>query len=408
MANPKIAGIEIRLDELSEAGPLFYGWVTSLIVLILAGLYAWFLQVTNGLVVTGMRDTFTWGLYIQNFIFFVGLSAGGLIIYSSIHLFNAKTFEPISRLSVLQAGVCVLLAMLFVIVDLGMPQRVYRFLLTPNVRSIFVYDATILNLYFILCIIDLWVMITKRGNERLALTMTLISLPAAILLHSITAWVLGFAKARELWHSALMAPLFISSAIASGLGLLILMVLAVQRFTKVQFKDEMYNNLAKLLATVIIIDLFFLFAEIITTVWPASQTPGHFDRLMLLLAGKYAPLFIPEITVFGILPFFLLAIPKTRKSRPIMAVSCGLVVIGIFIKRFILLAMAFGISQIGPLANRYVPTLLELMVTLGWYALGTLIVTLAVKLLPMEVPEEEPEMVEEPGLREAEVLVEPK
>jgi molybdopterin-containing oxidoreductase family membrane subunit len=166
--------------------------------------------------------------------------------------------------------------------------------------------------------------------------------------------------------------------------------------------------LAKLLATVIIIDLFFLFAEIITTVWPASQTPGHFDRLMLLLAGKYAPLFIPEITVFGILPFFLLAIPKTRKSRPIMAVSCGLVVIGIFIKRFILLAMAFGISQIGPLANRYVPTLLELMVTLGWYALGTLIVTLAVKLLPMEVPEEEPEMVEEPGLREAEVLVEPK
>lgn len=388
MQDIKIAGIEVRLSELGKASPLFWGWTLSLLILTALGGYAWYIQLKTGLVVTGMRDIFAWGFYIQNFIFFVGLAAGGLIIYSAVNLFGAVQFKPVSKLSVLQAGVCVLLAMLFILPDLGNPKNIYHFLLTPNFRSIFVFDAMILSIYFLLCLIDLYMLLSGREEGKLMLALTVISLPAAIGIHSITAWVLGLVKARELWHTALMAPLFISSALVSGLGLLILMLLLIRKYggERFKFKDEMFYSMAALLAVIILVDLFFLLSEIITTFWPASAMPGHVERFALLTSGKYSAIFIPEILAFGLLPFALLAIPTTRKSMPVVALCSVLVVIGIFSKRFVLLAMGLAVSPLGVLAP-YTPTLIELSITAGIWSIGMLVVTLAVKLLPMEVVE---------------------
>lgn len=403
--NPRIAGIEIRIDNLKESGPLFYAWVTTLVVLIGVAVYAYSLQSRNGLIVTGLQDTFPWGLYIQNFMYFVGLSAGGLVTYASIHLFGAKKFEPIARIAVVQAGVCNLLAVLFIIPDIGRPLLAYQFVTSPNPGSILFWDATILNVYLVLCIIDLWVMITGKGGHKLEFKMTLISFPAAIGVHTITAWILAFAKTRELWHTALLAPLFLSSAMSSGIALLILFALVVRRLTKMKFSDDMFFTLAKLLGTVVCVDLFFMFVEIMTTFWPASNVPGDSMRLGLLLSGPYAKLFIPQLTIFGIVPFLMLMVPRTRRKISTMATACVLIVIGIFIKRFMLLAMGFGLSVIGPFENSYVPTLTEVAITLGIWALGILIVTLAVKLLPLEVPHEDQD--ELGGHGQIEELVQP-
>jgi len=245
----------------------------------------------------------------------------------------------------------------------------------------------ILSIYLILCIIDLWVLTSGRGAGSAAFALTVISLPAAIGIHSITAWVFGLVKARELWHTALMAPIFLSSAIASGLGFLILMVLIIRKFTKMKFKDEMFHSLAKLIAVVIFVDLFFLFTELITTFWPASATPGHIDRMQVLTSGKYSMLFFTEIFIFGILPFILMSIPRTRKSIPIITISSLFVVIGIFLKRFALLAMGVTFSPLGHLGS-YFPTVVEISISTAIWAFGFLIITLAVKLLPMEVPKE--------------------
>ncbi len=379
--NPVFAGIEIRLDELRRSGPLFYAWIAALLIVIGLAVYAYALQYRFGFVTTGLTDAFPWGLYIQNFMYFVGLSAGGLVTYASVQLFGAKKLEPIARVAVVQAAVCNLLAALFIIPDIGRPLLSFQFVTSPNPLSILFWDAAILNVYLVLCLIDLWVMITGFGGHKLELKMTLVSFPAAVGVHTITAWILAFAKTRELWHSALMAPLFLSSAMSSGIALLILIGLSLRRLTSLKFKDEMFHIMAKILATVMFVDLFFLFVEIMTTFWPASRTPGHAVRLGLLLTGKYAKFFIPQLTVFGALPFLLLMNPRTRRTNWIMAASCVLVVIGVFIKRFMLLAMGFGVSPIAPFDSTYVPTLIEIAVTAGIWALGILLFTMAVSAL---------------------------
>ncbi|RJQ52063.1 MAG: hypothetical protein C4521_10985 [Actinobacteria bacterium] len=387
--NPQFAGIEIRLDELKRSGPLFYAWVATLLILMGLGTFAYSLQYRHGFAATGLSDAFPWGLYIQNFMYFVGLSAGGLVTYASVQLFGAKKLEPIARVAVVQAAVCNLLAALFIMPDIGRPLLSFQFVTSPNPLSILFWDATILNVYLVLCLVDLWVMITGFGGHKLELKMTLVSFPAAVGVHTITAWILAFAKTRELWHTSLMAPLFLSSAMSSGIALLILIGLALRRLAGMRFKDEMFHIMAKVLATVVFVDLFFLFVEIMTTFWPASTTPGHAMRLGLLLTGEYAKFFIPQLTVFGLLPFLLLMHPKTRRTNWIMATSCGLIVTGVFIKRFMLLAMGFGVSPLGPFDNRYVPTLVEVAVTVALWALGLLIFTLAVKLLPLQGAQEE-------------------
>lgn len=387
MKTAKMAGIELRLEELRSAGLRYWCWVGALVITILLGLFAWFVQKTYGLATTGMRDVFTWGMYIQGYMYFIGLSAGGLVIYSSVYLFGAKQYKPISRLAVLQAAVCMALAALIVLSDLERPERIIWFLLSPNFKSPFILTSSMINLYLILCVIDLWIMMAGKGGERLAFALTLIALPMAVLVHSTTAWVLGLQKARELWHSALMAPIFLSSAMVSGIALLIVMTYAVQKVTSMKFKQSMFNSLAKLLATVIAVDMFFLFFEIMTSVYPTSATPGHLSRIMLLLTGRYSPVFFAEILLAGIIPFLLFAIPKTRTSPTVQIIASTMVLIGIFLKRFLLLVMGFAISPIGPVRVSYIPTLVEVLITLAVMAVGVLIVTIAIKLLPMEVPE---------------------
>jgi|Deesub1362A_J573_1020465.scaffolds.fasta_scaffold00105_28 molybdopterin-containing oxidoreductase family membrane subunit len=380
----RILGVELRFNELKNAGLRYWCFVLALLIIIGVGVYSYYLQLKYGLIITGMRDIFTWGFYIQNFWLFVGLAAGGLIIYSGVNLFGAKQFMPTNKIAVLQAAVCVLLAMLFIPIDLGNPQRVYYFLLTPNFDSIFVFDAAVLNLYFILCIIDLFVLLSGRATHNLELGLTIVSLPTAIGIHSITAWTIGLAKAREMWHTALMAPIFISSAVASGLALLIIMLLIIRKYTdEYKFEDEMFHSAGKLLATVLLVDLFFLLSEILTTYWPYSETPGHSMRLEILTSGRYSPFFLSEIFIFGILPFLLLWYPKTRKNITVLTVSSIFVLIGVFLKRFAFLGLGFGINPLGH-TGVYVPTLPELAITMAVWAIGILIVTISIKLFDMK------------------------
>jgi molybdopterin-containing oxidoreductase family membrane subunit len=390
MKNLDIYGMEVKLENLKNAGPIFWGWVSALVIVILVGLYFWALQLPffQGLIVTNMRDVFSWGFYIQNFMYFVGLAAGGLVVYSSVSLFNAKDFAPVSRIAVLQAGICVVLAFLFIMVDMGHPERGFWFALTPNIKSVLFYDAMIINVYIALCAVDAWVLMSGRATPKVELGLTLVSLPAAIGMHSITAWALGLQKAREGWHTAIMAPIFVSSAVVSGIALLMLIAMAVDRFTEVKFKKVMFDKLAKLAATVIPIDIFLLASEVLQSSWPSSTTPGHWGRISLLLFGKYSGFFMFEIFLGGVLPFFLLAIPKTRVKRSVQILACSLILIGVFIKRFMFIVMGFAVSPLGPIKAAYAPSLVEIFVTLALWAMGILMFTFAVKVLPIENTEE--------------------
>ena len=196
-----------------------------------------------------MRNIVMWGQYILFFMFFVGLSAGGLIVASAGRLFGVKAFKPITRLAVLEATVAVVLAATFILPDLGRPERILNIPLYFNPTSPMIWDITIVMVYMGLSATYVWLYaradLARRGSwlafgtgtsertmareERAKSVMAWIALPAAILLHSITAWIFGLQIGRGFWYSSIMAPMFIASALVSGLGLVILLALLLRR-----------------------------------------------------------------------------------------------------------------------------------------------------------------------------------
>jgi molybdopterin-containing oxidoreductase family membrane subunit len=386
----RIIGIDFDFGALRTAGPRYWAFVSLLLTTIGLGVLAWAAALTFGGSVMAMRDNYPWGLWFTNYMYYIGLSAGGLVVYASVHLFNAKQFAPLSRLAVLNAGVLVMLALLSIVTDMERPWRAVWMLLTPNPTSPFVYTGSAANIYMLICFIDLWILITGKGGHKLAHRMTLIALPFAIYLHTTTAFVLALNKSRELWNSAVMVPIFLTSATASGIALLLIVARIMQRFDVMKFKESMFRSLSTLLGTVIITDLFLLGVEILSIFWPTSAKPGHTIRMSQFITGDYALAFIP-VLVLGIGAFALLAGRKTRHLPAVQITAAAMYVVAIFLKRYSLMAMGFAINPLGQYTAPYVPSLAEVLIAVGLASVGMLIVTISAKVLPLSVPAEESE-----------------
>jgi molybdopterin-containing oxidoreductase family membrane subunit len=393
-------------------------WLLLLFGVMGIGLLAFAWQYANGLIVTGMRNTVMWGQYILFFMFFIGLSAGGLIVASSGRLFGATMFKPIVRVAVLEATVAVLLAGVFILPDLGRPERILNILLHGNLTSPMVWDIAIVVIYTLLSALYVWLYtradLARRGSilafgtgvterelardERLKSALAWVALPAAILLHSITAWIFGLQISRGFWYSAMMAPMFIASALVSGLALVILLSLAVRRVRRVEFGDDLVAFLGGLLGVFIAVEAFFVLAEYLTAGYPGAEESGPVARL---LVGPYAPLFWLEVGVGLLVPFLIVTYRRTRARPGWVALASAIAIGGIFVHRLNLIlnglsyapigvppGVAIGVDQ-GPAASSfamtywYVPTLIEYLVVAGVIAFGALLFTLAVGYLPL-------------------------
>lgn len=384
----RFIGVDFDLGALKVSGPRYWALVSLLVTGVLLGGLAWANAMTSGGAAMAMRDAYPWGLWFTNYMYYVGLAAGGLVVYASVHLFGAEQFRPLSRLAVLLAGVFVMMALLGIITDMERPWRAVWMLLTPNPTSPFIYTGSAANLYMIICFVDLWLLITGKGGEKWAFRMTLIALPLAIYLHTTTAFVLALNKSRELWNAAVMVPIFLTSATASGVAVLLIAAYLFKRFKILELSPKMFRSLSTLLATVIIIDLFLLVVEILTVFWPTSAKPGHAIRFSEFLTGDYAFAFVP-VLVLGITAFALLARRSTRHLPAVQITAAALYVIAVFLKRYSLMSMGFAINPLGQATPPYAPSLTEALLALGILSLGILIVTVSAKVLPLAVPEEE-------------------
>jgi molybdopterin-containing oxidoreductase family membrane subunit len=286
------------------------------------------------------------------------------------------------------------------------PDRMLQFLTSPNPTSPFVYTGSAALIYMLICFFDLWVMMSGTGGHKLAFRMTLIALPFAAYLHTTTAFVLALNKSRELWHSAVMVPIFLTSATASGVALLFIFAYIVQATTAYKFKPSMFRSLATLLATVMIIDLFLLVVEIIVVYWKTSAMPGHTTRFNEFFFGNYAWAFVP-VLVLGFTAFFLLSRRKTRHLPSVQLTAAVLYVVAVFFKRYALDAMGFVRTTLGQVSGNYWPSLVETLLALGILAFGILVVTIGVKILPLEEPEEEHEHGHAHSAAPADVSAEP-
>ena len=194
-------------------------------VIMVAGIVLWGVQLSGGMVQTGMRNLSSWGLYITSFMFFVGLSAGGLIISSVPKAFGIAGFGGISKVAVMSSIACTVAAIGMVVVDLGQPARLWELFAYSNLGSPLMWDIVVLGTYLILSCVYLWAQVRADAGKVSHTALRVISVVAlvtAVLVHSVTAWIFGLQIAKEGWYSAIMAPIFVASAMDSGLALLLL------------------------------------------------------------------------------------------------------------------------------------------------------------------------------------------
>lgn len=369
--------------------------------LTLAGVAAWIYQLANGLGVTGMSNGVSWGLYITCFMFFVGLSAGGLIVASSASVFHIKEYKKVALPAVICSTVCICLAGMFVLIDLGGIQRVWRILTGPNPASPLFWDICVISAYLVINIIYLVFMCSKKpGAEHKVSIVSRFALPTAILVHSVTAWIFGLEAAKEGWYSAIMAPIFVASAMDSGLSILLLSLMGLNKSGLFKVEKKLITSLAGLLATCIAIDAFFIGCEILTMAYPGAAGA---ETLAVMATGVTAPFFWFEIIAGLLIPFCILVFEKGRANTGLVALSCALVICGVFCKRVWLLFTSFytfnvagapGVisgssaargaegSDAWAIMGTYAPTWVEIVVAIGVVSLGVLaFIVLSRKLL---------------------------
>ena len=387
----------------------YRGWMAFLIALMGLGFAAWLHQLNNGLTVTGMNNVVSWGLYIIAFMYFVGLSAGGLIVVAGAQLAGTEQFRPLSRLAVVLSGAAIVVAALFVLPDLGHPERVYRIVISGQFYSPLVWDVIVIVAFLAIAGVDLWLLTRPRVRESAVTVMAIVSLPVAILLASVDAWIFGLLVARPFWNSPLLAPMFISSALVSGMGLLLVVTVVLRKLNVLKVEQGVVESVGKLMVWFIAIDLFLLFAEVLTAI--ASNVPDHRDQTMLLLSGKLAPFFWPEVILGGLVPFVILALPQTRRKNGLLGLAGALAVGGILLKRLniMMASMSLPLIELAPgqsfgryvepgerfwlRLGEYTPTWVEWSIAAGIVAFGALLVTLGVRYLvtrPLPAPAIEP------------------
>ena len=364
-----------------------YGVLGALVV---AGVAAWIYQLANGLGVTGMSNGVSWGLYIACFMFFVGLSAGGLIVASSASVFHIAEYKKVALPAIICSTVCICCAGMFVLIDMGGIQRVWRILVGPNPTSPLVWDVCVISCYLIINIVYLVFMCSKKpGAADKVSIVSRFALPIAILVHSVTAWIFGLQVSKE-WYTAIMAPIFVASAMDSGLALLLLALMGLNKSGVFKVENKLISSLAGLLAVCIAVDAFFIGCECLTMAYPGAKGA---EALSVMAGGITAPFFWIEISGGLLIPFLLMVFAKNRANMKLVGLACVLVVAGVFCKRIWLLFTSFyefniagapgvisgssaarGASGVDVFAmlGTYAPTWVEIAVVVGVVSLGAL------------------------------------
>jgi molybdopterin-containing oxidoreductase family membrane subunit len=350
------------------------------------GFLVYLKQLDFGLGITGMSRDVSWGFYIANFTFLVGVAAGGVMVVLPYYLHDYKAYGKVTILGEFLAIASVVMCITFILVDLGQPMRVMNVLLYPSPRSVLFWDTIVLNGYLFLNLVIGWNVLEAERNgvhyQNWLKPLIYISIPWAVSIHTVTAYLYCGLPGRGFWLTAILAPRFLSSAFASGPALLILLCLVIRRVTNFDPGWKQIQSLAVTVAYAICINVFFLLCEVFVAFY--SGIPEHVDHLLYLfvgLQGKGA--YVPwmwgsmALMVTGII---LLVNPVTRKNELTLIVGCICVFFGCWIDKG--LGMISGGFVPNPLheVNEYIPTLMEGMITLGVYALGFFVLTILFKI----------------------------
>ncbi len=364
----------------------YWGWVIALLVVIGVGFAVYLKQLDFGLGITGMSRDVSWGFYIAQFTFLVGVAAGGVMVVLPRYLHDYKAFGRITILGEFLAIAAVVMCLLFIIADLGQPMRAFNVILYPTPGSVLFWDMIVLNGYLLLNVVIGWnVLEAERNNIHYApwvKPLIITSIIWAPAIHTVTAFLYCGLPGRGFWMTAILAPRFLASAFAAGPALLILLCLIIRKVTKFDPGREQIQSLAKIVTYAIIINVFFLLCEVFVVFY--SRIPSHMSHLQYLFVGLHGHgALVPWMwTSMALMAtsIVLLVIPAARKNESVLAFTCVILFIGTWIDKG--MGMISGGFVPNPLhhVTEYMPTLPEILITLGVWATGFLILTILFKV----------------------------
>jgi len=374
------------LEKALVGSKRYYTLVGFLLALVGIGFLFYLGQLTFGLGITGLSRDVSWGFYVAQFTYLVGVAASAVMVVLPYYLHNYKAFGRITILGEFLAVAAVTMCILFIVVDLGRPDRVLNVLLYPTPNSVLFWDMIVLNGYLFLNIIVGWMVLQAERNQvapaKWVKPLIYLSIPWAPSIHTVTAFLYSGLPGRGYWLTAIMAPRFLSSAFAAGPALLILLCLLVRRFTKFDPGREPIQTLAKIVTYAIIINIFFFFCEFFTVFY--SNIPEHMNHFKYLFAGLEGHSRLVPWMWFAMIGMITAAImlvfPAIRQNENTLALACGLVVITTYIDKGLGLITGGFVPNPFDTVTEYWPTLPEAMITLGVWALGFLILTILYKV----------------------------
>jgi Ni/Fe-hydrogenase subunit HybB-like protein len=364
----------------------YYGWIVFLLGVIGVGFGFYLWQLKFGLGITGLGRDVSWGFYIAQLTYMVGVAAGGVMVVLPYYLHDYKAFGRITIMGEFLAIASLIVCMLSVLVDLGQPMRVLNVILNPQPRSMLFYDMLVLNGYLLLNLIIGWnVLQAERNGTHYPMwvkPLIYLSIPFAISIHTVTAFLYCGLPGRGFWLTAILAPRFLASAFAAGPALLILLSLLIRRVSNFDPGREQIQTLAKISTYALIANLFFFGCELFVAFY--SGIPEHVDHIKYLFMGIHGHgVLVPWMwssMALMVLALVLLIPPITRHNEGVLAVACVMLFIGAWIDKG--LGLISGGFVPNPLhqVHEYMPTFPEVMITIGVYAIGALILTVLYKI----------------------------
>ena len=364
----------------------YYTWMTALTVVSLIGLHAYCQQLVHGLVATGMTDHVSWGLYIANFTYLVGLAAAAAMLVIPVYVYRNMHLHDVVIFGELLAIAVIIMCLLFVTVDLGRPDRFLHLFQRFNFpMSMLTWDVIALTGYLLLNLHICGYLLYsayrgRRPSKAFYVPFVFVAIVWAVSIHTVTAFLYVGLGGRPFWNSAIIAPRFLASAFAAGPAFIILTLQLVRYYTRHKVTDDALLTLRRIVQVALIINVFLLGCELFTEFYTDSTHVASARYLYFGLHGHHAlvPWIWTAILLSGVATI-LLVLPASRGLK-VLNVACVLAIVGIWIEKGMgLIVPAFVPTPLGELVE-YVPTLNEILVCLGIWAFGLLLYTVFVRI----------------------------
>jgi len=379
----------IVLKQVTVGNKYYYAWLAFLGLLIFIGAVSYGAQLQKGLIVTSMRDQVSWGFYISNFTFLVGLAAAAVLLVVPAYIYNFKPIKEIVLFGELLAVAAISMCIMFVVVDMGRIDRLWHVI--PFVGrmnfpvSLLAWDIIVLNGYLAINLfISFYALYQMAHNREYSLQiikpLIILSIPWAVSIHTVTAFLFNGLSARPFWNASILAPRFLASAFCSGPAVMMIIFQIVRKVSKIEIDNKAIFKIAELVAYAMGINLFLLAAEFFKEFYSGSIHLAPMKYLYFGLHGHNA--LVPWMwaaMIFNITAFFLFLRPQTRENMLTLNIACILIIIGVYIEKGMGLSIpGFVPGTLGEIYE-YAPTFVEKAVTVGVWATGALVYTLLMK-----------------------------